>query len=102
MSDDPILAPIARLGAEMRAEMAQRSEMAQIRGAIMERIDRPQGALTNTREGAGLTLRAAWPAEKEARAGREDFSALLDMVIVMQGQIQRLESDIDVLKGKHS
>jgi predicted nucleic acid-binding Zn-ribbon protein len=86
MSDDPILAALARL------------EAGQV--AVMERLDRLQNAITAIRDDIGVNFARASRAIEVNDHTRAELRTLGSEVSGMQRQIQRLQSDVRELRGE--
>ena len=113
MSDDPILAALARLEAgqtglrddlvAVRAEIGHLrtgflEELGATRAALMERIDRLQHAADLIKEDIVVNYGASDRVERIAKGASDETRALGEIVRVMQRQIQQLRTDVEQLR----
>jgi hypothetical protein len=118
MSDDPIIAALARLEAGQTAlrddlaamrddlfamrgnQASMRDDLIAVRTALMDRIDRVQHAVDLLRDDIVVNYGAASRTERIAKGASDETRALADEVHAMQRQIARLRTDIDELRGE--
>jgi chromosome segregation ATPase len=87
--------------AQVRGDMNRvQNDLTQLRVAVMERIDRLQGALTLQRDELVVNFGAIERVERLARAAQEETRALGEMETPMIRQIRRLQDDVRTLRGE--
>ena len=96
MSEDPIIAALARLEA---GQAVLREELAATRTALMDRIDRVQHSVDLLRDDIVVNYGAADRTERIAKGASDETRALADEVRAMQRQISRLRTDMAQLQG---
>ncbi len=129
MSDDPdrIVAAIMKVGDGFRSEIGQlrgeigqmrgeigqmrgeigqmredlHGEMATMRAAIMDRIDRLQDTLTTTGASVSVSIEAANLARRANESIRQDIAAAFEMMAAMERQIRLLDSQVQALRDGH-
>jgi chromosome segregation ATPase len=74
-------------------------EVNRMRSDIMERIDRVQYTLDQTRDEIVVNFANTDRAERMARAAVDDARITTDVLRTMQRQISRLQTDVEHLKG---
>ena len=84
MSDEPVLAAIAKLGVDLRGEIVTS------RTEIMARIDRMQECFVNYAAGEGIGRRVDNTRE-EQRELREQISGLVRQVRMLRDRLDALE-----------
>src|SRR5580658_4617832 len=128
MSDNPILSALTRLEAgqttlrsdvtALRSDLtALRSDLTALRSDLtarmdgletgqiklrvdlMERMDRLQYSLDQTKDDIGVNYGTAERTERIAQAASDEGRALALVVRVMQRQIARLQTDVEALRG---
>jgi hypothetical protein len=88
MSDDPVLAALARLEAGLT----------KLRTDLMERIDRLQHTVDSVKDDIVVTYGANDRTERIAKSASDETRALGEVVRAMQRQIKRLQTDVDQLR----
>jgi predicted nucleic acid-binding Zn-ribbon protein len=122
MSDDPILAALARLEAGLaRVEIEQEvtiraaftdiradlrnfrtdlvDELAKTRGAIMARVDRVQETVQAMRDDIAVNFGAVDQVKRAHDNTREEVRILSDIVSTLVRKVRTLEDDMRTLKG---
>ncbi len=112
MSDDPILAALARLEtgqAAMAARLgrleagigtlATRTELGETRAAIMERIDRVQDSLTAIRDDIAVNMGTADAMQKANDNTRELVRLQGEQLTVMWRQLKDLQAKVREITG---
>jgi len=104
MSDDPIISALARLEAG-QATMSDRlarleQGQTQLRGDLMERMDRLQDAITDIHADIAVNFGAVDQARKVNDNTREDMRGLNDLVARMMTLLLRLQTEVAELKGR--
>ena len=89
MSDDPVLAALARLEAGQAA----------LRADLMERMDRLQNAILAMRDDITVNFGRADRTGHIARGASDEVRALGAEVAAMERQIRRLRSDLDDVRN---
>jgi hypothetical protein len=103
MSDDPVLAALARL----EARMATRDNLTEARSAIMARIDRLQDSVTIQHQERIVDIGSAERSERLAKAAQEDAAAigaivtpLVRVMHGMQAKLEELAEEVRILKER--
>jgi methyl-accepting chemotaxis protein len=105
MSDDPILAALARLEAGQVAlrhavgDLATRTELSEVRVAVMQRIDRLQNTVTAIRDDVAVNLGAADAAQRANDNTRELVRSQGEQLNVMWRQLKALEAKVREITG---
>jgi len=101
MSEDPILTAIAKLGADLRGEIAGGHT------EIMKRLDRLQDKVTEGFEQDEFLLqllaqnqKIAGASEKTARTAMDMHGDLANALVALQRQVAMLSSRIDIIERK--
>jgi hypothetical protein len=99
MADDDtqrILAAVDRLDSKVdRLETKQDT----MRGDIMDRIDRLQHTVDETRDEVAVNFGNTHRVERAARAAIDDGRITMDILRAMQRQIARLQTDMAQMRG---
>lgn len=97
MSDDPILAALARLEAGLtRVEAGQVS----LRADVMGRIDRLQNVVEAMRDDISVNMAAASTALDRTRSTRFEVENTTETLVAMNRQIMRLRTSVEELQQK--
>jgi hypothetical protein len=101
MSDDPILAALARLEAgqaSLRTDFIE--ELGKTRGAIMAKVEGLQDAVTMIHADIAVNFGAVDQARLVNDNTRDELRGLNDLVARMMTLILRLQTEVAELKGK--
>jgi hypothetical protein len=106
MSDDPVLAALARLEAGLGNVTSRMDRLedgqTQLRTDLMERIDRLQHTVDSVKDDIVVTYGANDRIERIAKSASDETRALGEVVRAMQRQIKRLQTDVDQLRDGSS
>jgi hypothetical protein len=97
MTDDPILAALARLEAGQGAIVV---EQTRLRVDMMGKLEAIQNALTGIRDDIGVNMGSADRAILANDHTRDEVRLLGEQMSAMWRQIKRLESDVRELRGE--
>ena len=99
MSDDPVLAALARLEAgqtSMRSEFL--AELGKTRGAIMDRVDELQRRVDLVREDIAVSMGSSEAATRANDNTRADLRSLTEQFGIMWKQLKKLQVEVEELR----
>jgi hypothetical protein len=95
MSDDPVLAALARLEA---GQASLRGDLTLLRVELMERMDRLQHSVDLVKDDVTVNYGSGDRVERLARSATDETRALAEVVRAMQRQIGKLRTDLEQLR----
>lgn len=104
MSDEPIQAALARLQEAIdkvsNGQEALRADLTEARAAIMARVGRLQGQLTQQIEAGMVSVSLAATTSNDAKAARDSADAARETLTLLAQQVQRLNARVAALENK--